>query len=227
MSRPPCPECGAISADPRPTCGSCGHPLDLPGGASHGSTPSPRGASAAGWSLLVVAVVAVSILALNHLLVGETVARAIAADPRNAALDLSARYGAYVQPRVLVLDLTATDPVAPVDVWRGLFQSAAALFEAGRTFDRVELHHDGAAVYWLSGEDFRWIGAAYTARENPLYLIRTLPAKLQRPDGTTAYAARSGGLFAVGAQIEDANEAARAWAFGLDPAPGTAGGTWP
>lgn len=58
----------------------------------------------------------------------------------------------------------------------------------------------------------------YADGQNPIYLIRTLPEQMYRPDGTSAFGSRSGGLLGVfGGQMKDVNEFGRAWADGAAP----------
>jgi len=147
--------------------------------------------------------------------VGDPVAEALDSDLRNAVFSLSAHLGDYEDPIVLVLNLEDVGNAAPVDLWRGLFQSAGAFSESGRTFDRVIMARSDSAVFVLDGQDFADLGYGYSNGQNPLYLIRTLPEKLQTPDGASAFGSWTGGLIAVTAkQMEDANEAALQWTVG-------------
>jgi hypothetical protein len=98
-------------------------------------------------------------------------------------------------------------------LFRGVFQSAQALYDAKRSFDRVILARDGTPVFVMKGEEFLQIGMEYGAGQNPVYLIRTLPEKLYRPSGKPAFGRWEGGLLGVlGKQMEDATNAAKQWA---------------
>ena len=145
--------------------------------------------------------------------VSDLVAEALGGDSRNDAFSLSAHLGDYEDPSALVLNLEDVGNAAPVDLWRGLFQSAEAFSESGRTFDRVIMARSDVAVFTLDGPEFSKLGTEYANGQNPVYLIRTLPEKLQTPEGASAFDSWSGGLLGVTAeQMEDANEAALQWA---------------
>ncbi|MBM4026324.1 MAG: hypothetical protein FJ280_13120 [Planctomycetes bacterium] len=169
-----------------------------------------------GWLWLFVATPLVALLfiwVLNYQLVGHPVQTKLSADPRNQGYSLSAHFRYYVDPSVLVLDLRAVESAAPVDLFRALFQSAEALHESGRRFDRVVLARAGSPVFLMEGEAFSTIGAEFSAGQNPAYLIRTLPEKLFRPSGQPAFDRWEGGWLGVlGEQMEDANQAAHQWA---------------
>ena len=168
------------------------------------------------WLFVATPVVALLVVwGLNYLLVGQPVQRQLSADPRNKGYSLNAHYGYYVDPSVLVLDLRAVEGAAPVDLFRGLFQSAQALHESRRRFDKVVLARAGTPVFLMEGKEFSAIGSEFSAGQNPVYLIRTLPGKLFQPSGQAAFGRWEGGLLGVlGKEMEDANEAARQWASG-------------
>jgi hypothetical protein len=150
-------------------------------------------------------------LGLDHSVVAKPVASRLAEDSRNAPFSLEARYGD--DAKTLVLDLREVNSAAPADLWRGLFQSAEALHNKGLTFDHIVLKRSGSPVFLMSGADFETLGTEFGSGQNPVYLLRTLPEKLDRPDGTAAFATWEGGLLGVATkQIEDVNTAAREWA---------------
>lgn len=162
--------------------------------------------------LIPLLVIPACVWSLNFILVQSVVGRALDADPRNSGYSLSARYRFYCDPSTLVLDLGAVSAAAPLDLFRGLFQSASALTSAGRTFERVILERRGTTVFLMTGEDFRDIGTEFAGGQNPVYLIRTLPEKLFKPTGEAAFGRWEGGLLGVlGKQMEDATEAGRRW----------------
>jgi hypothetical protein len=155
------------------------------------------------------------IAAFNYVSVGAPVSQAVSSDSRNAGLTLGAHFGSYVDPGTLVLDLSRTDAVAPIDLWRALFESAEAMHANRRRFRIVVLARAGKPVFVMKGEDFAEIGEQRSYGENPLYMIRKLPSKLYRPDGRQAYTEWSGGLLGVfGAKMQDGNAAAQQWAAG-------------
>jgi hypothetical protein len=180
------------------------------------SEPRQAQRGGSGWLFVTAPVVAVlAVWGLNFLFVGQPVQKAVRADSRNQGYSLSAHYGYYVNPNVLVLDLSAVESAAPVDLFRGLFQSAKALHESGRRFDKVVLAKDGTPVFLMEGKEFSALGAEFSAGQNPVYLIRTLPEKLFRPTGQAAFGRWEGGWLGVlGKQIGDANEAGNQWASG-------------
>ena len=75
-------------------------------------------------------------------------------------------------------------------------------------------------VFVLSGDDFSALGQAYSQGENPIYLIRTLPQKLQTASGAPAFDTWSSGeLGVLGKQLEDSNTFAQAWIEDAPPNP--------
>lgn len=139
------------------------------------------------------------------------VAMALDEDDRNGGFTMVA-YRAYgLHPTDITVDLIGVERAAPIDLYRGLFQAAAAFDD--RRFGSVTLARQGRAVFRLSGDDFHEIGRAYDLGENPVYMIRTLPEKLLLPDGAPAYGTWTGGVLGVlSAQMEDVNDAAQTWA---------------
>lgn len=163
----------------------------------------------------VVGLIALSVWFLNFFLVERPVSKELATDVRNSEYSLKAHFRYYADISTLVLDLSDVEQVAPADLFRGLFQSSKALHDSRRQFDRVVLARSGKPVFVMEGDDFFSIGSEYGAGQNPVYLIRTLPEKLRRPDGMAAFGTWEGGWLGVLAkQMDDANEAARQWAGG-------------
>jgi len=148
----------------------------------------------------------------NLLILDRPVNAALTADSRNDGYTIRAHFDHYVVPGTLVLDLTAVESAAPVDVFRGLFQAADTLASSGKQFEKVVLARNGKSVFIIPGDKFRNLGAAYGSGENSLYLLRTLPEQLLEPDGSNAYGTWTGGVFGVfRQQMEDVNDAARHW----------------
>jgi hypothetical protein len=169
------------------------------------------------WPYLIALLLGAGIViwSLNYLLVQRAVSEVISADPRNAGYSFSAHYNFYVDPSTLVLDLRDVSAAAPLDLFRGLFQSAAVLAKAGRRFDRVVLARAGTPVFMMAGDEFRQLGVEFEGGQNPIFLIRTLPEKLYKPTGEAAFGHWSGGMLGVlTRQMEDATEAGRQWAKG-------------
>jgi hypothetical protein len=165
------------------------------------------------WAAIVVLLAIVVIVGLNYVLVAGVVQTPLSADTRNAGYSLWAHYQWFVNPSTLVLDLRRAEAAAPIDLFRGLFQSAAALSSAGRRFDRVILSRSGRPVFVIEGDAFAALGREFEAGQNPVFLIRTLPERLFKPSGEAAFPQWTGGLLGVvGKQMEDVNTAARQWA---------------
>lgn len=172
-----------------------------------------------GWPLGVllaaILVTAALLFGANYVLVRRPVTAALKQDPRNAPFTLQAHYQYFLNPKSLTLNLSRADAVSPADLYRGLFQAAKALHDVGREFDKVILARSSVPVFLLDGDDFDGLGFSYGANENPVYLIRTLPEKLLRPDAAHAYSTWEGGWLGVlSKQMDDANAAAGRWING-------------
>lgn len=169
------------------------------------------------WPYLLTAVpIGISLVwASNYLLVSEYVDEAITSDARNSGYAMSGHFQFYLDSSELILDLRSVSAAAPLDLFRGLFQSAEALSKAGRQFDQVVLARAGTPVFLMSGQDFAKLGVEFGAGENPVYLIRTLPETLKNPSGEPAFGHWEGGMLGVlTKQMEDANRAGQKWAEG-------------
>ena len=166
-------------------------------------------------AIALVALMVIAVSSANYAFVSSVVSAKVGADSRNSGYALSAHYGLYVEPNVLVLDIRRIDKAAPLDLFRGLFEASDALYAAGRRFDRVVLARGGTDVFVMKGEDFGLLGQQFGSGQNPIYLIRTLPEKLYKPTGEAAFGRWTGGLLGVlGKQMEDATAAGRRWAEG-------------
>jgi hypothetical protein len=167
---------------------------------------------------LWIAAAVLSAIAVFNLSVWAPAASALSKDSRNAdAAQVHVYRSWLIHPRDITIDLVSVDTAAPVDLMRALFQVAATM--KGRKFGRVTLARQGRPVYQMSGEDFTALGQAYDANENPVYLIRTLPESLKRPDGTEAFGTWTGGWLGVlSRQMEDVNAFAQGWVEGEAPA---------
>ena len=152
----------------------------------------------------------VAIISWNYFVIGRPVGRVIAADPRNGGIRVGAHFGRYVNSETLVIDLrTVTFTNSAADVFRVLLQVSSVLKDV--QFERIVLAHRGEAKFILRGEYFHEIGEEY-GRQNPVYTMRTFPAHLYRPDGTSAYSSWAGGLLGiVSRQMEDFTDFHRKW----------------
>ncbi len=161
------------------------------------------------------AIVVTAALLRDHIAVARPVAQAIEADSRNSGIELTGHFQYRVVSSTLVLDLRGPVSASPAAVFRALFEVADALHREERVFDEVLIARDGDAVFAMSGRDFDDIGRSFGASENPLYLLRTLPEKLRRPDGSRAFSEWEGGFLGVTTrQLEDVTKAASTWMQG-------------
>jgi hypothetical protein len=168
---------------------------------------TPKSPSGRRWLWIAGAVLA-GLLAFN-LSVWLPVANQLGDDTRNEGIGIHVRRTAWVHPTSLTIDLTEPGSASTAD----LFQSAEVLKD--RSFSRVVLARGGQAVFVLSGDDFQDIGQAYAWGQNPLYLTRTLPEKLETPDGRPAFGSWTGGWLGVmSGQMEDVNELGSRWVRG-------------
>ena len=175
------------------------------------NAPSPRRRAIG--ALGLVAVLVGGAFLWNRQNIGAPTQEALQADPRNAGLDVDVRYAYWIQTDVLVVDVRETNAIAPVDLMRALFQTANTL--RTHDFERVELQHQGTVKFVLPGRDFKELGNEYAAGQNPVFLVRTFPERLLRPDGTRPFPTLEGGLLAVsGAQMENVTEFATQWVGG-------------
>lgn len=170
------------------------------------------------WSHWIAVVACVCLIAAlgvgyDYLTIGQPVSAALAADVRNSGFSFSVHRQYHVNPQVLVIDLKSADAAAPVDLLRGLFTVAETVNGKEMRFERVELARSGTPVFLIEGETFSQMGEEYGGDQNPVYLIRTLPEKLYRPDGSAAFGHWDGGLLGVVThQMQDVTAAAREWA---------------
>jgi len=150
---------------------------------------------------------------VNYLMIGQPISEKLSSDPRNSGYSISAHFQYYVDPSILVLDLRSVSAAAPLDLLRGVFESAETMSLSGHQFSRVVLERSGSPIFFLSGADFVTLGREYAGGQNPVYLIRTLPEKLYTMSGRSAFGRWEGGLIGVlGKQMEDVAQAAREWA---------------
>ncbi|GGH04228.1 hypothetical protein [Mucilaginibacter phyllosphaerae] len=79
-------------------------------------------------AILLLFIVSSAIAILNHVILSNTVDERMSKDPRNDGINFNAHYQYYVNPSVIVLNLTKIDiDKAPVDVFRALLQTSSSL----------------------------------------------------------------------------------------------------
>ncbi|HXA63813.1 MAG TPA: hypothetical protein VNV82_01610 [Bryobacteraceae bacterium] len=129
-------------------------------------------------------------------------------DPRNGGIAVSVEYRSNAS--VLFYDLravAATNSMA--DVFRVFLQFAQ--IEKSRQFESVKLAFRGQPRFGISGKYFKQLGEQF-GTENAVYMLRTFPENLLRPDGSHAYPTWTGGWLGVaGKQTEDFNDFHRQW----------------
>lgn len=118
------------------------------------------------------------------------------------------RYG--VSPSAIVYDLWGVTGNASAAGALGRFFQFAEDMRA-RRFDHVYLAYRGNIRFRIGGDEFAEIGRRY-AWENPVYLLRTFPEKIETLDGGPAFGRWSGGMLGVlGRQMDDVNELTAEW----------------
>jgi hypothetical protein len=163
------------------------------------------------WLALIVAGM-IGVSMMNYAGAGRPVASSIRDDDRNKPVTIAAHYQYYVVPSTLVLRLSTKDDVRSIDIWRSFFAAAEAMYNRGSRFDKVLLTRGLTHEFTIDGADFFELGDSVHADENPIYLLRTIPPKLQRPDGTHPFVAGGGSLFELGEEIGQSTEMATTWA---------------
>ncbi len=183
------------------------------------SEPTPAKAKGRGMgfgvlgTLLAVLVGGWTWVSIRNRQLNAAVQSAVDSDSRNFGLRFEARYEGRIHFRTLELELATTGGKAPIEVLRALLQTAERLTSGGDRFEKVCFTQGGVCKFVMSGSDFHSMGSAFGAGENPLYLIRTLPAKIETPSGDPAFSRWTGGLLGVfSREMGDAASFARTWA---------------
>ncbi len=155
-------------------------------------------------------VVVLLVFAFNYVSVGSKLATVIHDDPRNSGVDMNAHYDYYINPEVLVLDMRGIGPSnSMADVFRVVIQLSHGM--QSKQFKTVKFEWRGSERYVLSGSDFQELGTALDG-QNPMYIMRTFPEKLTRPDGTHPFGTWTGGLLGVlSHQMDDFNKFHHGW----------------
>jgi hypothetical protein len=161
-------------------------------------------------AIVLLAVLSGGVFAWNQVTLQAPMEEVLDVDARNAGIEVRVHYKGYSRPGIVVYDLREVAPdKSPADVFRVFLQFADAM--KGESFDRVELAFRGETKFVLDGRDFQELGQNY-GRENPMYLVRTFPERLQTPEGGRAFERREGPpLQVVGVQLDDFNEFHRRW----------------
>jgi len=160
------------------------------------------------WFLISVGVLIGIIFAINFFTLNLPVSNHLSEDYRNESLEMSVRYSYYVNPNRIAISLDKCEEAAPVDILRGLLQTAEAL--KSRSFSKVELYKGFDHRFTLSGKYFKQLGEEYDF-QNPVYTARTLPEKLTNPDGTKAYYNFRSGFAGLSEEMETFSEFTVDW----------------
>jgi hypothetical protein len=115
-----------------------------------------------------------------------------------------------IDPTTIVIDLWGVKGEASMaDVDRALFKAASALKD--RSYRSVVLAYKGRARFVLEGDQFKEIGQEWPD-QNPIYIVRTLPAHIHALDGSSPFPEPEGGfLYVLGEQIRQHNELHVRW----------------
>lgn len=161
------------------------------------------------WIAVVALALCVCVILPNFLLYNK-MNEVIKADPRNSGISVFPHYQYFVNYSVLEYDLRQVDyNKAPADVFRVFLQYSEKMCD--KNFDQVVLAYKGKDKFILSGKDFNQVGREY-GLQNPIYTIRTFPAKLKTPDGRTPYPGYTGGILGVlKGEMEDFTEFHKEW----------------
>jgi|SRR5580658_10607152 hypothetical protein len=151
-----------------------------------------------------------TIAADNYVSLQSEMDTVLSGDPRNSGIEVSVRFGHYVERSVLVYDLKSLGPTNSIaDVFRVLLQFAHAM--DARNFTSIELAFRGQTRFLLTGQYFKRIGGEYGS-QNPVYTMRTFSENVLKPDGSTAYPTWTGGLIGVvGKEMEQFNDFHKEW----------------
>lgn len=165
--------------------------------------------------LTIVAAVVISSIAVvygvNYIQLQDVMNSVIEKDSRNQGIDVSVRYGSYLNLSVLVYelrDITGTNSRA--DVFRVFLQFADAVQE--KEFETVQLAFRGDTRFIMDGSYFNKLGREYSF-QNPVYTMRTLPEELSHPNGDRAYYSFSDGglLGGLTSELDNFNDFHDKW----------------
>lgn len=161
-------------------------------------------------TISAIALSSAAILFANYLALHRHVANVISSNPANEGIDVIARYQWLVNPSVVVYDLRGVSgDKSAADTTRVLFKFAEKIKD--HEYKKVVLSYRGSEKFYLDGEYFKMLGNEL-ATQNPIYLIRTLPENLYKPDGSKPFGSWTGGwLGVVSKQMEDFNSVHRQW----------------
>lgn len=145
--------------------------------------------------LLGLVTIGGAVVGVNQVQLQTPMREVIEQESRNEGIEFSVHFGRYIQLDTLVLEVESVRGGKSIaDVTRVLFSFAEKV--ADQDFERIEFSHAGTVKFVMQGSDFKTIGREY-GEQNPVYMMRTLPEKLRKPDGTPAFGRWEGGLLGV------------------------------
>ena len=138
----------------------------------------------------------------NYIMLTQPFEEAVSQDSRNAGVSIRVHYKYYIDPFVVVFDLRKVSPDnSAMDVTR----------VKNRQYNSVTLAYSGKPKFSLGGEYFHWLGVEF-GKENPVYMIRTMPEHVLKMNGAPAFSTWTGGILGVLArQMEDFSEFHKQW----------------
>lgn len=161
-------------------------------------------------TIFIASLILATVISANYIALHRHAASVVSSSPSNNGIKVIARYQWFVNPSVAVYDLRHVDgKKSAADVNCVLFKFAEKVKE--QKYKKVILSYRGNEKFYLDGEYFKTLGNELET-QNPIYLIRTLPENLHKPDGDKAFDTWTGGWLGVmSKQMEDFNNFHRQW----------------
>lgn len=153
------------------------------------------------------AIACAAVLGVNHLRVNSI---ASSTTESRSYLSAKAYYRYLVDPSNIVFDVrSVTGEASAAGVLGGFFNFAEGMKD--RDFNYVYLASNGTLKYRIRGSYFKEIGQTLSY-QNPVYLARTFPERVQTLDGRKPFETWTGGVLGVmSAQMDDLNNLSRKW----------------
>ena len=140
----------------------------------------------------------------NYIMLTQPFEEAVSQDSRNAGVSIRVHYKYYIDPFVVVFDLRKVSPDNSV-----LFLFSEVI--KNTQYNSARLASSGKPKFSLGGEYFHWLGVEF-GKENPVYMIRTMPEHVLKMNGAPAFSTWTGGILGVLArQMEDFSEFHKQW----------------
>lgn len=151
------------------------------------------------WTIAATVAVLVALVGgvwtYNQVVLQDPLQRVLLSDPRNRVVEVSARFGGWVDTSTVVFDLTEISPNASnVDIFRVFLEYAEA--QKTHHFGWVVLAAYGREKFMVPGDYFQQLGTEYST-QNPIYTMRTFAHHVVAMDGSKPYPEVDGGLLYV------------------------------